>query len=162
VLALVVVATLTFVGVVGALSFLDTSSPTPLTLTSDQLALIGMLALGVPAVIVLRARDPRRFVLGVLGAAVLWLLLWYPNLAALPLPSSIASLYQGLLPTWLWDFQFAVNMDPAIEGGMVDAGTIVVGATAALLVAGAALAARWWGDVGTRESDEAALGAALS
>ena len=113
-----------------ALSFLDTSAPVALTLTSDTLALLALALLALPAILVIRARDARRFVLGVLGAAVLWLLLWYPNLAALPLPSGIASLYQGLLPTWNWDFQFGVNTDPAFEGGLVDAGTLVIGGTA--------------------------------
>ena len=57
----------------------------------------------------IRARDSRRFVLGVLAAALLWLLLWYPNISGLPLPAAFASLYQFLLPTWNWAFQFAVN-----------------------------------------------------
>jgi hypothetical protein len=142
---------MTAVGVVAALSFLDTTSPTPVVLTSDVLALIGLAILALPALLVLRARDARRFVLGVLGAAVLWFLLWYPNLAALPLPSAIASLYQGLLPTWNWDFQFAVNTDPAVEGSLLDAGTLVIGGTAILVVIGVALAARWWGRVETDE-----------
>ena len=77
---------------------------------------------GPPGVAVLRARDPRRFVLGVLAAAVLWLLLWYPNISGLPLPADFAHLYQGLLPTWNWDFQFSVNTDPASDGGIFDAG----------------------------------------
>jgi hypothetical protein len=144
-IGLIVVAVLTALGVVGALTFLDTDSPTPVTLTSDVLALIGLAVLALPAILVLRARDARRFVIGVLGAAVVWFLLWYPNLAALPMPSSIASLYQGLLPTWNWDFQFAVNTDPAVEGPLIDAGSLVIGGTAILVVVGVALAARWWG-----------------
>lgn len=143
--ALAAVAVLTAVGVVAALSLLDTASPTAVVVTSDVLALIGLAILALPAVLVLRARDARRFVLGVLGAAVLWFVLWYPNLAALPMPSAIASLYQGLLPTWNWDFQFAVNTDPAVDGALIDAGTLVIGGTALLLVIGVALAARWWG-----------------
>ena len=144
-IALFVVAVMTATAVVAALSLLDTSAPVALTLTSDTLALLALALLALPAILVIRARDARRFVLGVLGAAVLWLLLWYPNLAALPLPSGIASLYQGLLPTWNWDFQFGVNTDPAFEGGLVDAGTLVIGGTSVLLVIGVALAARWWG-----------------
>jgi hypothetical protein len=149
--ALASVAVMTAVGVVAALSFLDTSTPTAIVLTSDVLALLGLAILSLPALLVLRARDARRFVLGVLGAAILWFLLWYPNLAALPLPSAIASLYQGLLPTWNWDFQFAVNTDPAVEGGLLDAGTLVIGGTAILIVIGVALAARWWGRTDAEE-----------
>ena len=89
-----------------------------------MLALLALLILSAAAILVLRARDARRFVLGVLGAAVLWLLLWYPNIAALPLPSGLAPLYQGLLPTWSWDFQFAVNTDPAFDSALVDSGTL--------------------------------------
>jgi hypothetical protein len=151
-LALVVVATMTAVGVVAALTFLDTTSPVAVTLSSDLLALGALLLLVLPALLVLRARDARRFVLGVLGAAVLWLLLWYPNLAALPLPSSLATLYQGILPTWNWDFQFAVNTDPAVDGGLIDAGTVVIGVTTVLLVLGVALAARWWGRIEAAET----------
>ena len=37
----------------------------------------------------------------------------YPNISALPLPSAIVNAYQGLLPTYLYPFQFPVNTDPA-------------------------------------------------
>ena len=33
----------------------------------------------------------------------------YPNISALPLPAAIVNAYQGLLPTYLYAFQFAVN-----------------------------------------------------
>jgi hypothetical protein len=36
----------------------------------------------------------------------------YPNIAALPLPSTVFNAYQGLLPTYLYPFQFPVNTDP--------------------------------------------------
>ena len=33
----------------------------------------------------------------------------YPNISALPLPSVVANAYQGLLPTYLYAFQFPVS-----------------------------------------------------
>ena len=141
----IVVALLTLAGVVAALALLDTGTTTAVTLSSDLLALLGLVVLALPAWLVLRARDPRRFVLGVLAAAVLWLLVFYPNLSGLPMPADLASLYQGLLPTWNWDFQFAVNLDPATGGGLVDAVTLVVAAVSVVAVVGVALVARRWG-----------------
>ena len=101
--------------------------------------------LAIPAWMVMRARDARRYVLGVLGIAALWLLLWYPNISGLPLPSEFAHLYQGLLPTWNWDFQFAVNTDPASDGSSIDGITLVIGVVTVVFVIGVGAAARWWG-----------------
>jgi hypothetical protein len=142
---LAVVALLTLGGVMGALLFLDTGTTTALTLSSDVLALAGLAVLALPAWLVLRARDPRRLVLGIIAAALLWLLIWYPNLSGLPLPADLAHLYQGLLPTWNWDFQFAVNTDPATDGGAIDAGTLVVGLVTVVFVMAVAFAAWRWG-----------------
>ncbi len=142
---LVLVGLLTLGGVVGALLLLDTATTTGLTLSSDVLALAGLLVLAVPAWLTLRARDPRRLVLGVLGAALIWLVVWYPNIAGLPLPPDLAHIYQGLLPTWNWDFQFAVNTDPAIDGGAIDQGTLIVGVLTVVFVAAVAYAAWRWG-----------------
>jgi hypothetical protein len=33
----------------------------------------------------------------------------YPNISALPLPGAIVSAYQGILPTYLYAFQFPVS-----------------------------------------------------
>jgi hypothetical protein len=55
------------------------------------------------------ARDARRFVAGALVAIAFWFVLWYPNLAALPLPANIHNAYQGVLPTYLYPFQFPVS-----------------------------------------------------
>jgi hypothetical protein len=140
----VVVALLTLAGVIAALALLDTTTTTTLTLTSDALAVIGLLVLALPATLVLRARDPRRLVLGLLGAAALWLILFYPNLSGLPMPADLGALYQGLLPTWNWDFQFAVNSDPAVDGSTLGLDTLVVGVAAVLVVLGSAIAARHW------------------
>jgi hypothetical protein len=84
-------------------------------------------------------------VLATLGATVLWLLIWYPNLSGLPLPPDLAPLYQGLLPTWNWDFQFAVNTDPAMEGSTIGLDTLVLGALSVLVILCTAVVARRWG-----------------
>jgi hypothetical protein len=59
--------------------------------------------------------SPRRFAVGAVLVAVFVFVLFYPNIAALPLPAAIFNFYQGLLPTWLYPFQFPVNTDPAVE-----------------------------------------------
>ena len=65
-----------------------------------------VLALSPVAAYVATARDSRQFVLGALGAMAFWFILWYPNIAALPLPQAIHNAYQGFLPTYLYPFQF--------------------------------------------------------
>ncbi len=55
------------------------------------------------------ATDPRRFVAGFVVAAVAWFAILYPNIAALPLPTMIVNAYQGILPTYLYAFQFPVS-----------------------------------------------------
>jgi hypothetical protein len=55
------------------------------------------------------ARDARRFVAGLVTAMGAWFVLWYPNFAGLPLPSALSNAYQGLLPTYLYPFQFPVS-----------------------------------------------------
>jgi predicted membrane-bound dolichyl-phosphate-mannose-protein mannosyltransferase len=74
----------------------------------EPIALIVLLALTPVAAYVATARDSRRFVAGALGAMAFWFVLWYPNIAALPLPAAIHNAYQGLLPTYLYPFQFWV------------------------------------------------------
>jgi hypothetical protein len=81
----------------------------------------------------------------VLAASVLWLVVWYPNISGLPLPTDLAGIYQGLLPTWNWDFQFAVNTDLAGEAGLVDVTTLQLGALTFLFVGAVAAVARSWG-----------------
>ena len=104
---------------------------------------VGLLLTG-PAWLVLRSRDPRRFAVGILVAALVWFVVWYPNIAALPLPGSFVNMYQGLLPTWIYDFQFTVNMTPAAHPKIVTAGSLAL--IVALLVGSAAVmySARSW------------------
>jgi len=142
---LVAVVLGTLAGVVAALRFLDTETTIAFTISSDVLALMALVVLALPALVVLRARDPRRFVLGVLAAAGIWLLLWYPNISGLPLPSDVVHYYQLLLPTWNYDFQFAVNTDDASDSGIFKPGMAVIGAITLVFVAAVASAARRWG-----------------
>jgi hypothetical protein len=74
----------------------------------EPIAVVVLLALSPVAAYVATARDSRRFVLGALGAMIFWFVLWYPNIAALPLPAAIHNAYQGFLPTYLYPFQFWV------------------------------------------------------
>jgi hypothetical protein len=70
--------------------------------------IVGIVALLI-AVFVATARDARRFVIGAVVAIAAWFVIVYPNISALPLPTSIANVYQGVLPTYLYWFQFPVN-----------------------------------------------------
>ncbi len=75
----------------------------------ELIALAALVPLGLVAVQVLTARDARRFVLGLVAAVAVWFVILYPNISALPLPSDFVNAYQGLLPTYLYPFQFSVN-----------------------------------------------------
>ena len=83
-----------------------------LTLTNvpvDPIALVVAIPLGYFALQVYAARDARRFVVGLGVAVVAWFAILYPNISALPLPSTVVAAYQGLLPTYLYAFQFPVS-----------------------------------------------------
>ena len=75
----------------------------------EPVALLVLLPLLYLAGQVLAARDARRFVVGIGAAVAVWFVVWYPNLSALPLPSTVVNAYQGFLPTYLYAFQFPVN-----------------------------------------------------
>jgi Gpi18-like mannosyltransferase/outer membrane protein assembly factor BamB len=75
----------------------------------EPIAFLVAIPLGYLAVQVLATRDVRRFVGGLVIAAVVTFILFYPNFSALPLPSTMVNSYQGLLPTYLYDFQFPVS-----------------------------------------------------
>jgi len=83
-----------------------------LTLTNIQVEPIALI-IGTPlayfALQVIGARDPHRFVAGYVVAAVSWFAILYPNIAALPLPATVVNAYQGILPTYLYAFQFPVS-----------------------------------------------------
>ncbi len=83
-----------------------------LTLTSipvEPLVLLAGLPLVYLALGVVGGRDPRRYVVGYLAAVVGWFVVLYPNIAALPVPGVIVNAYQGIIPTYLYAFQFPVS-----------------------------------------------------
>jgi Gpi18-like mannosyltransferase len=83
-----------------------------LTLTNipvEPIALIVGIPLGYLALQVLASRDARRFAVGLGVAAVGWFAVLYPNISALPLPAAVVAAYQGILPTYLYAFQFPVS-----------------------------------------------------
>ncbi len=83
-----------------------------LTLTSipvEPIVLVAAIPLAYLALGVVAGMDPRRYVTGFLTAVVAWFVILYPNIAALPLPSALVNAYQGILPTYLYAFQFPVS-----------------------------------------------------
>ena len=141
---LLATAAATLLGILAAIALFSADSAVKLNVEAGQLAVVALLLLLVPAWMILRARDSKRFAIGILGAAVLWFILWYPNLTGLPLPNSLANIYLGLLPTWNYDFQFTVNMDPPAKGSILDLSALVIGVATVVCVAGAMLVARMW------------------
>ena len=102
-----------FLGVVLAVvgAALEGNPVFTMPVSAEEPALIALVLLAVPAYFVLRASDPRRFVMGTLAAAVAWFVAFYPNFASLPVPTPLSQIHLGLLPTWNWGFQFGVNLD---------------------------------------------------
>ena len=103
---------------------------------------VALVPLGLCAYAIVTARDPRRFTLGFIWAAVVVFVLFYPNVSALPLPSQVFNAYQGILPTWLYPFQFPVNTDPAVAVKLLDWWPMLL--FVALLVTAAVVAYSTW------------------
>jgi hypothetical protein len=83
----------------------------------EPVAILAAVPLGALAVVVATARDARRFVVGTVTAVVAEFLIFYPNISALPLPSAVVNAYQGLLPTYVYPFQFPVStVDRSVQG----------------------------------------------
>ncbi len=103
----------TGLGVVAALLVVslipDTSILTLTSIPVEPIALVVGIPLGYLAIQVLSSRDARRFVVGLLVAVVGWFVILYPNISALPLPAAVVAAYQGILPTYLYAFQFPVS-----------------------------------------------------
>jgi hypothetical protein len=87
----------------------DTALLTLQGIPVEPIALVVALPLAYLAAQVVGARDARRYVIGLVTAAIGWFVVFYPNIAALPLPSTLVNAYQGLLPTYLYAFQFPVS-----------------------------------------------------
>ncbi len=103
--------------VVASTFFDDTPLVTSTNIPVEPIALVVTLALLPLAAFVATARDARRFVAGLIVAMAGWFVLWYPNIAALPLPQALSNAYQGLLPTYVYPFQFPVStVDRSVAG----------------------------------------------
>ncbi len=87
----------------------DTPIITLTRIPVEPIVLLAAIPLAYLALGVLAGRDPRRFVVGYVVAVVAWAAILYPNIAALPLPSVLVNAYQGILPTYLYAFQFPVS-----------------------------------------------------
>jgi len=111
---------------------------------AEEPALIALLLLAVPAYFVLRALDPRRFVIGVLVAAGVWFVVFYPNIANLPVPTPLSQIHLGLLPTWNWGFQFGVNLDEPNRASPDLGGVLMIIMAASAMCIVAAYAAHAW------------------
>jgi len=95
--------------------------------------------------LVLGARDPRRFVIGAFGAMAIWFVVLQPDIAALPVPTGIARLFQTLpLATYNYDFQFAVNMAAATQTSLLSVESLALTAMVAFLVGATMSAVRAW------------------
>jgi cytochrome bd-type quinol oxidase subunit 2 len=97
------------VGLVVASLLPDTAILTLTRVWVEPIVLMAALPLAYLALGVFASRDPRRYVIGFVAAAVAWGVVLYPNISALPLPSTIVNAYQGILPTYLYAFQFPVS-----------------------------------------------------
>ena len=100
--------------VVGALVIVglllpDTAMFTLNNIPVEPIALIVAAPLAYLGLQIFAARDARRFVVGFVVAAVGWFAILYPNISALPLPAAVVAAYQGILPTYLYAFQFPVS-----------------------------------------------------
>jgi 4-amino-4-deoxy-L-arabinose transferase-like glycosyltransferase len=111
-------------------------------LSPEPIALLAFVPLALVAIQVLTARDARRFVGGLLAAIVINFVVLYPNIAALPLPSTLSNWYQGVLPTYLYAFQFGVNTTARGATSFSDIRFYVL--TAFVVLASAAVAYSAW------------------
>jgi hypothetical protein len=95
-------------------------------LPPDLMAIV-MLSLGIfLAIVCVLARNPRRFVLGACIVAVSTFMALYPDLSALPLPNAILGIYDAILPTWFYGFQFSVNLQESNSVGLISPSAIAL------------------------------------
>ena len=111
-------------------------------LPSDGIALVLLPVLAVLAFIALTARNPRRFVLGFCGFAIIVFFVMYPNWSSLPLPNAIVNVYEALLPTWFYGFQFSVNQQVSSPVKLIGSWSLLL-TLVALFVAGFFAWAAW-------------------
>jgi hypothetical protein len=133
---------------------------------AEPIVLIVSVALLFLAVFVATSRDARRFVVGMVTAAVGWFLVVYPNFSALPLPTVVANAYQGLLPTYPYPFQFPSNRAEVVKDvKLLDPVALVLAGAVVLLCLVLAYSAWVWRiAIAEREAEEsdAAAGGLIS
>jgi hypothetical protein len=127
----------------GLVGWLSLSGPNDVlihaALPPDLLAIfLGLLGV-VMSYFALTARNPRRFVLGVCAIAAMVFVALYPDLSGLWLPSKIIGIYYAPLPTWLFGFQFSVNLQVSESVKLIS----VYGISSALLALFVAGMAAW-------------------
>ncbi|HUP82978.1 MAG TPA: phospholipid carrier-dependent glycosyltransferase [Candidatus Limnocylindria bacterium] len=125
-----------------------------LPVQAEAPALVALVLLAVPAYFVLKARDPRKFVVGALAAAVIWFVAFYPNIASLPVPTPLSQVHLGLLPTWNWGFQFGVNRDPAASVPTSWTSVLMLAVAVVGLCVAAVYASRSWNAARNSGGDE--------
>ncbi|MEO7663858.1 MAG: phospholipid carrier-dependent glycosyltransferase, partial [Candidatus Limnocylindrales bacterium] len=132
--------------VVASVFFQETSIVTWVNVPVEPIALVVTLALLPIAAFVASARDARRFVVGVVLAIAGWFVIWYPNFAALPLPAALSNAYQGLLPTYVYPFQFPVStIDRNVAGpSLIAPGPALLAATIVAVCLAVGYAAWVW------------------
>jgi hypothetical protein len=113
-------------------------APLPPDLIAIAMLLVGALL----AVVCLTARNPRRFVLGVCIFGIATFVALYPDLSALPLPNAITGIYDGVMPTWFYGFQFSDNLQAASSVKVIGTWSLAL-AMLSLLVAGLVAWAVW-------------------
>ena len=105
-------------------------------LPSDYLAILFVLVGVLLAFVAAMTNNPRRFVLGVLVFATIAFVALYPNLSAMPMPTEITGIYNSLLPTWLYGFQFSVNLQESNPNvSLISPATMTMAALALLIAA---------------------------
>jgi hypothetical protein len=116
-----------------------------ITNVPGEVLALGLLVVLAPlAYLVWTVTSPRRFAVGVVLVAAFMFVLFYPNLSGLPLPASIYNWYQGLLPTWLYPFQFPVNTDPPVTVSLLSPFPIVLFGAVMVAAAFVGYAASTW------------------
>ncbi|MBI2776908.1 MAG: phospholipid carrier-dependent glycosyltransferase [Chloroflexi bacterium] len=130
--------------VVASVFFQETPLVTWTNVPVEPIALVVTLALLPVAAFVATARDARRFVVGIVVAIAVWFVVWYPNFAALPLPSALSNAYQGLLPSYVYPFQFPVStVDRNVAGpSLIGTGPALLAIT--IVAAGLAVGYAAW------------------
>ena len=118
---------------------------------------VGLLIVLAPlAYLVWITTSPRRFAIGVGLVAVFMFVLFYPNLSGLPLPAGVYNWYQGLLPTWLYPFQFPVNTDPPVTASLAGPWPLVLFGVVMVAAAFTSYSAGVWRLVMAERAAEAA------